>query len=248
MSDILIFGREANVLYGLGKMLDSGIVMTDSLEKAKEILYGQVIRVVLVDLEGLERDGISLVSYLRGIHKYYLLPVIFLAADSTYESMAFHAFHCFDYVTKPVCRDKLMEILNLLRGRLDPCRIPKGLILRVRGGIHRMEIADILYIEILNRNLLVHTRYDILTFPYRQLGECIDQCRGDLIQCHRAIAVNCDYVERLDYVNRLVYLKKEFGTVMMGRKYIEGLRRRFDGNRNIQYTERQIATSEGRYE
>lgn len=100
-----------------------------------------------------------------------------------------------------------------------------------------METTDILYIEVMNRNLLVHTWYDILTFPYRQLGLCIEQCRGDLIQCHRSIAVNCDYVEKLDYVNRLVHLKKEFGVVAMGRKYMDGLRERFDGSDIIQYTE-----------
>lgn len=237
MVDILVFCREMVEFSGMGQAADTGMIATTHLEEAKKILYSQKIKAVIVDLEGMEGEGLSLVSYLRGIHKYYLLPVIFLAADATYESQAFHVFHCFDYVTKPICTEKLMEMLNLLRGRLDPCRVPKGLILRVRGGIHRMEIMDILYIEILNRMLVVHTRYDIQTFPYRQLGECIDQCQGDLIQCHRSIAVNCEYVEKLDYANRLVYLKKEFGTVAMGRKYMDGLRQRFDGGHKIQYTD-----------
>ena len=237
MADILVFVREESRWHGAGSICDSGMVLTSQLDLAKRILSGGHIKALLVDLEGQEKEGLSLVSYLRGIHKYYLMPVIFLAEDATYESMAFHVYHCFDYVTKPICVEKMMEILNLLRGRLDPYRVPKGLILRVRGGIHRMETEDILYIEVLNRNLVVHTRYDILTFPYRQLGSCIDQCRGDLIQCHRSIAVNCNYVEKLDYVNRLVHLKMEFGTVAMGRKYMEGLRERFDGNEIIQYTE-----------
>lgn len=237
MTEILIFSREGNGFCCEESTYNSGILLTNRLENAKEILSQGHIKALLVDLEGQEKEGLSLVSYLRGIHKFYLMPVIFLAADDSYESMAFHALHCFDYVTKPVCMEKMIEILNLLRGRMDSCQVPKGLVLRVRGGIHRMETTDILYIEVMNRNLLVHTWYDILTFPYRQLGLCIEQCRGDLIQCHRSIAVNCDYVEKLDYVNRLVHLKKEFGVVAMGRKYMDGLRERFDGSNIIQYTE-----------
>ena len=90
--------------------------------------------------------------------------------------------------------------------------------------------------EILNRNLIIHTLFDVLSFPYRRLGECIDQGRGELIQCHRAIAVNRAYVERLDYMKRLVILRDELGTVMMGRKYIHNLREQFDEKRELTYT------------
>lgn len=237
MVDILVFCREKCDFNEKSRINDSGILWTEQVEVAKGILEHEQVKALLVDLEGQEEEGLALVSYLRGIHRYYLLPVIFFAADDTHEKMAFHVFHCFDYVTKPICVEKLMEVLNLLRGRLDSQWGPKGLILRGRGGVHRMDTADILYLEILNRNLIVHTFYDVLTFPYRQLGTCIEQCRGDLIQCHRSFAVNCSYVEKLDYVNRLVHLKRELGVVAMGKKYMGGLRERFDGSEIIQYTE-----------
>lgn len=236
MAEVLVFSKDLESYNGRKGYLQSEIALVSNSDRAKDILQRQNIKAVLIDLEGQEREGLDLAAYLRGIHRYYLLPVIFLAADRAYEEMAFHEIHCFDYVTKPVRMEQMMEILNLLSGRLDPWCIPKGLVLRVKDGVYRMEMSDIVYVEILNRNLIVHTIFDVLVFPYRRLGECIDQGRGELIQCHRAIAVNRTYVERLDYTNRLLFLKDERGTVMIGRKYISDLREQFDEKRELTYT------------
>lgn len=236
MAEILIFGKGDEVLHPWESYLGCGIEVADRIEKAKEILYCNKIKAVLIDLEDREQDGFSLASYLRQIHRYYLLPLIFLAPDSRHEKAAFHDFHCFDYIIKPAAMEKVMGILNLICGRLDPCQIPGGLVLRIRDGVHRIEMSDIVYLEILNRNLIVHTIYDERSFPYRRLGECIDQGRGELVQCHRSIAVNCAYVERLDHASRQVLLKGNMGAVAMGRKYMEELRERLDEWRRVKYT------------
>lgn len=236
MTEILVFDKGEKAGHQWGIYSDCGVEIADQIEKAKEILYCHNIKAVLIDLEETEKDGLLLASHLRQIHRYYLLPLIFLAADCQYEQIAFHEFHCFDYIIKPAVTKVIMGTLNLLCGRLDPVQIPGGLVFRIRRGVHRIEMKDIVYLEILNRNLIVHTLYDDRSFPYRRLGECIDQGRGDLAQCHRSIAVNCAYVEKLDYVGRQVVLKKDLGTVAMGRKYMGQFRRRVDEWRQGKYT------------
>ena len=236
MAEVLVFSKHIEAYRGLKEYLQPDIALVNNAGRAKDMLRQQYIKAVLIDLEGQEKEGFELAFYLRGIHRYYLLPLIFLAEDRAYEEMAFHEIHCFDYVTKPVLMDQMIEILNLLSGRLDPACIPKGLVLRVKEGVYRVAMSEVVYVEILNRNLIIHTLFDVLSFPYRRLGECIDQGRGELIQCHRAIAVNRAYVERLDYMKRLVILRDELGTVMMGRKYIHNLREQFDEKRELTYT------------
>lgn len=236
MAEVMVFSKDLRSYCGLKEAPQSEFALVSNSDRAKDILQQQNIKAVLIDLEEQEREGLNFAAYLREIHRYYLLPVIFLAVDRTYEEMAFHEIHCFDYVIKPVRMEQMIEILNLLSGRLDPWCIPKGLVLHVKEGVYRMEMSDIVYVEILNRNLIVHTIFDALVFPYRRLGECIAQGRGELIQCHRAIAVNRTYVERLDYTNKLVYLKEEMGTVMIGRKFISDLREEFDEKRELTYT------------
>ena len=109
--------------------------------------------------------------------------------------------------------------------------------INTRLGIHMFEAKDILYLEICNKTLYVHTRYDVFSFPYRKLGVCMEQCGGDLVQCHRSIAVNCLYVKKIDYVNRQICLVKQYGNVALGRKYMKGLRKQFDERTQISYTD-----------
>lgn len=236
MAEILIFCKEKEIFDELRQSMACRIEIVSQVERAKELLYCCNIRAVIIDLEEQERDGFLLAAYLREIYRYYLLPVIFLAGDCRCEKTAFHDFHCFDYLTKPVPMEKLTGILNLICGRLDSLQIPKGLVFRVRGGVHRVEMADIIYLEVLNKNLVVHTIYEERHFPYRRLGECIDQGGGDLVQCHRSIVVNCAYVERLDYAERQVLLKRGMGAVAMGKKYMKELRERLDEWRRVKYT------------
>ncbi len=237
MTDVMVFCKKRREFYEWERYFGPRTVLTESLDVARETLRNQEVKVVLIDLEGQELEGLELASYLRMVHRYYLVPLIFLAQDRVYETRAFHEFHCYDYMIKPVLMDQIFEILNLLSGGLDPLYIPKGLVLRVKDGVHRVEMSEVVYVEILNHRLVVHTVSDDMFFPYRPLWECIDQSRGDLVQCHRAAAVNAFYVERLDYEQRIVILKDDLGSVPIGRKYMVMLRERIDERTKQTYTE-----------
>ena len=80
------------------------------------MLETNTIHVVVVDIEEREQEGLAFVSCLRGLQRFYLLPVILLAKDDTYESLAFHVFHCFDYVIKPIEKN---DWKNYFTGLMD---------------------------------------------------------------------------------------------------------------------------------
>ena len=141
------------------------------------------------------------------------------------------------YVIKPIEKERLEKLLHWIDGRFDNKGAAKALVINTRLGIHMFEAKDILYLEICNKTLYVHTRYDVFSFPYRKRGVCMEQCGGDLVQCHRSIAVNCLYVKKIDYVNRQICLVKQYGNVALGRKYMKGLRKQFDERTQISYTD-----------
>ena len=74
--------------------------------------------------------------------------MILLAKDDTYESLAFHVFHCFDYVIKPIEKERLEKLLHWIVGRFDNKGAAKALVINTRLGIHMFEAKDILYLEI----------------------------------------------------------------------------------------------------
>lgn len=228
MIEILVYSRDRESCRMITSALGSSAVLVDSQADAKKYISGREIKVLLIDLENSEKEGIALAHYLRGIHRHYLTPIVFFAENDQYERQAFHEIHCHEYLYKPVQPDKIREIVNLLCEKLDPYYIPKGLVIRMRGGTYRFEISDIIYIEILNKNLVVHTLYDVWEFPYRPIRDCVVQGRGELVQCHRSMAVNRHFVERIDYLNRQIRLIKRPERVPLGPKYIKGLRALFD--------------------
>lgn len=226
--EILVYSKEQETCRAVASALGSSVVFVDSSTDAKTYISEKDVKVLLIDLENAEQEGIALAHYLRGIHRYYLTPIVFLAENDRYERQAFHEIHCHEYLYKPVQPDRIREIVNLLCEKLDPHYIPKGLVIRMRSGIYRFEISDIIYIEILNKNLIVHTLYDVWKFPYRPIRECVEQGRGELVQCHRSMAVNRHFVEHIDYLNRQIRLTKRPERVLLGPKYIKGLRALFD--------------------
>lgn len=228
MDEILVYSKDQKSCRMITSALGSSAVLVDSQADAKKYISGREIKVLLIDLENAEKEGIALAYYLRGIHRFYLTPIIFLAKNDRYERQAFREIHCHDYLRKPVQAKQLREIVNLLCEKLDPLYIPKGLVIRMRSGIYRFEISDIIYIEILNKNLIIHTLYDIWEFPYRPIRECVEQGRGELVQCHRSMAVNRHFVEHIDYLNRQIRLTKRPERVLLGPKYIKGIRALFD--------------------
>ena len=230
MDEILVYSKDRESCRMIASALGSAAILVDSQADAKRCISGRDIKVFLIDLENAEEEGIALAYYLRGIHRFYLTPIIFLAKNDRYECQAFREIHCHDYLHKPIQPKRLREIVNLLCEKLDPHYIPKGLVIRMRSGVYRFEISDIIYIEILNKNLIIHTLYDIWEFPYRSIQDCVEQGRGELVQCHRSMAVNRKFVEHIDYLNRQICLIKRPEKVLLGPKYIKGLRALFDAD------------------
>ena len=68
---------------------------------------------------------------------------------------------------KPFEKERLEKLLHWIDGRFDNKGAAKALVINTRLGIHMFEAKDILYLEICNKTLYVHTRYDVFSFPYR---------------------------------------------------------------------------------
>lgn len=234
--DILVYVKEEKTHRLITSALGEAAVFVKELPDVQKAIGRNRFKVILIDLEDGEEDGMRMAHYLRGIHRYYLTPVVFLAKDDRCKWQAYQKIRCYDYIYKPFKQRNLRETINLLCNKLDPEHIPKGLVIRSRAEIYRFEISDILFVEILNKNLILHTIYGIWEFPYHSIGECIAQGRGELIQCHRAMAVNRRYVKRIDYMNRSIILENTSEQVLLGPKFMQGIRNLFDAGKGNEYT------------
>lgn len=221
--ELLVMSRDNQLFQTMKQLGISVSLWARNIREAKQMLISREVKMIIIDLQGQEKEGFSLALYIRGIHRHYLTPLIILAENNHYENQSFSEVHCFAYYTKPLRDERLFYHMNRIMSVMDPSYVPTGLVFHTKNGIHRVEISDVCYLEILKHTLYVHTSYDVLEYPYRTMSSCLEQGRGKLLQCHRSMAINRDYIRYVDYGNRAVYLKGEGQALDIGPKYVKTL-------------------------
>lgn len=116
--------------------------------------------------------------------------IIFLTAYKQYVFQAFDvdASH---YLIKPVKEDKLESVLNHVIGHLS--QKEQFLSLQSGSSVVRLPHEDILYLEVRDRKVSVHTRTNSVDF-YGKLEALERQLPDRFFRCHRSFIVNMEYV------------------------------------------------------
>ncbi len=225
MADVLVFrGRETA---GGGSGGRAFTLVSDVTAGARQLLEGSY-RMVFIDLEGAEELGMEFAYLVRGLPRYHLTPILFFAADLRYEQLAFRDIHGYDYMVKPIGRGELIQIMYLYLMCLPWEKREEPLRFRIHGTTHLVWEDSIVYVEILNRNAVVHTVDEDLEVPYMKLEDCFCRGKSRLVQCHRSILVNPDFVRRIDYIEKQIILEGGYGKLNIGRKYLREIRDAFD--------------------
>lgn len=199
------------------------------LAGAKEILCHQDFCLILIDLVPRPERGLELAHFVRELPDHCLTPIIFLAEDFTYEKRAFHEFHCYDYLIKPIGREDIIEIIYLCLTRLFPEKKRELLRFRIHGATYLVNIHEVIYMESVNRSVFIHMAAgQVIEVPYMKLRDCLDNHGDVLVQCHRAILVNWDYVRGFDGAERCLELSGCPDRPEIGRTFEKKIKSRFD--------------------
>ncbi len=172
-------------------------------------------------------------------NKNAILVFVTALPEYVYEAFDVNAFH---YLVKPFSEEKLLEILEtalqeLLRRKAIledpenkiPNREKKGLIIK-RGGLStRVLLSDIIYAEVFNRKVMLHTTNGNIEY-YGKLTDLSEQVGTDFYRTHRAYLVNLRYVEK--YNTTTIWLEQ--GTALLSKKQFSGFVRQY-----MQYINRQ---------
>lgn len=194
------------------------------LKEGKSALQKRQYQIVLIDLDEAGDKGMEFACFLRALHDYYLTPVIFFAKDDTYQQEAFHDIHCYDYLLKPVSYEEILKIIHLYLSTKEKEPVAVFLDFKIHGVLYQIPLTEIVYLETINRSIEIHTCHSVQIVPYLTLRNCLEQGQGRLLQCHRSMAVNRDFVERIDHARRRIWLKEDYGWLDLGRRYQKSVR------------------------
>lgn len=215
---IAICDDEREIRNMLGEKLkrmypDSGVSFYESGDEL--LLSDSQPDILLLDIRMEGKNGMETAKELRGKNKKMI--VIFVTALEEYVFQAFDvgAFH---YLVKPFDDKKFEEIIKKAVEELKNMKESENiknesLIITSKGKHISVNPADIIYAEVFNRKVILHTINTDVEY-YGKMKELEERAGEDFYRPHRSYLVNFNYIIRYDA--ETIYLKK--GQALMSKQ------------------------------
>lgn len=200
----------------------------DNLQEAYQILLENTIDFFIIDIvldhnkKG-DISGVKLANVVRDIPYYAFTPIIFVTSLMDPQMFAYKNLHCFSYLEKPFSTDEAKAVIGDAMEYSTPKKETNTLCLRKGGILFPFNVDSILYIESLNRNIVIYKKDGkIDTMPYMTCRQVLQEAgNSSLLQCNRSVIVNKNYVWSVDRVNRYIVLRDCEKRVDIGVTYLK---------------------------
>lgn len=174
-----------------------------SLEEKADIL--------LLDIQMPGRNGMETAKELRRTNKKAIIIFVTVLDDFVFQAFDVGAFH---YLVKPFDDGKFAEVLqNALKQSEDRKKLEgaggegemPSLMITVGGEHITVNLADIIYAEIFDRKIIMHTVDGDIEY-YGKMKELEKEVGEEFYRTHRSFLVNFGFVRKYDAST--VYLEK----------------------------------------
>lgn len=194
-------------------------------EELLESETANIPELLFLDIQMSGKNGMETARKLRRLGWKTTLIFVTAMPEYVYEAFDVEAFH---YLVKPFEDKKLREILERALQQLqDRAKTEKPrsnedkkphheepMLLVKRGGLStRVFLQDIIYAEVFNRKVMLHTVNGDIEY-YGKLTDLSEQAGADFYRTHRAYLVNLNYIEK--YNATTIWLEQ--GTALLSKK------------------------------
>ena len=168
-----------------------------------------LIDIVLKPTESNDFPGIQFAQTIREISKYATAEIIFITTLAGLEADLLRKVHCFDYIEKPLSRERVQKVVKEALRKLDMNPMANEWVyLRKDKVTYPIKVSEILYLESKDRMLNVHLKDEVVEIPHLSLKKCLDKIQSnEFLMSAKGIAVNANYIEFVDTTNRFVKIK-----------------------------------------
>ncbi len=172
--------------------------------------------ILLLDIQMPCKDGMETARELRKKWKETILIFVTVIEDYVFQAFDVGAFH---YLVKPVDDRKLAEVLEMAVKQFEDNRqkaLDKekpNLIINTGGRHFIVKLEDIVYAEVYNRKIILHTLDADIEY-YGKLKELEEKAGAEFYRPHRAYLVNFRYIRKYDATT--IYLEK--GQALMAKQ------------------------------
>ena len=162
-----------------------------------------------MDIKLSPEERLNGIQVAKEIHNFS--PDIYFVFITGYPQYAIESFavHPFDYILKPIEKEKIKGTINYLADKIKKMNSEKSslekLRIKIRGEIHLIPFNDILFIEKQNKISLLHTEKTIYEIPYQTLNELMEKLGSNFLRVHKSFIANINKVSRIREVSNRSY-------------------------------------------
>lgn len=166
--------------------------------------------ILFLDVQMPEKDGMETARELRKRDRQMIIIFVTVTEDYVFQSFDVGAFH---YLIKPLEEEKFEEVLQKavrqVRERdsedAGTGKERQSLIVTSKGQHITVPIQEIVYAEVFNRKIILHTMDADIEY-YGKLKELEKKAGEDFYRPHRAYLINLNFVRK--YNAGAIYLKR----------------------------------------
>lgn len=166
------------------------------LELLAALERGARYDILFLDILMPGENGIEAAGEIRALDD--AVKIIFLTSSNEFAAESYKVSAYF-YQLKPIWEESFFRLLDSV---LAECgRQEDSLVLKCRGGITRVQLAQLEYCEVVGRAIFLHLSHGQVLESGGRLDELSGQLlpRGNFLRPHRSYLVNMDYIQRISY-------------------------------------------------
>lgn len=229
MKKVLVLEDDHATLEAIEKLIheiDKNVIVykITTLPEAYQIAVEHDINLFIVDImldNSIRNDvsGLVFVEKIRKIEKYAFVPVIFITSLVDPELHTYRTLHCYGYLEKPLLTKETKQLISQALKYQIPQNEEGTVYFRKDGIIYAVDKKDIVYIKSHGGKVTITTVRDELVIYYRNCKEVLEELDSDnFIQCNRGTIVNRAFINYIDFVNRMITLKDNYGILEISTK------------------------------
>lgn len=159
--------------------------------------------ILLLDIQMPGKNGMETAKELRERYRGTILIFITGLEDFVFQAFDVGAFH---YLVKPFEDERLFQILQNAVIRLEEQKNQgagsrkeklQDLVIQAEGKHFVVSPKDIVYAEVFNRKVIIHTIDSDIEY-YGRMKELVKKAGADFYRPHRSYLVNFNYIRRYD--------------------------------------------------
>lgn len=168
--------------------------------------YPKNVDIFLLDIQLEEIDGMTLARKIRSMYDQNV-EIIFTTSLIDYVQEGYEV-RAYRYLLKPINLDELEKHLISCFNEIERNK-GKDLILSSKTEMFKINTADIYYIEVLKREITIHTKTDkySINMTMDSIESKINQ--KNFYRCHKSYLVNLDYVVNVKQYVAIMENKEE---------------------------------------